>query len=193
MGCGSDKLDFRAAPWAGRWETKGRESTWNRTVSSFSFVVGQGRMPDLGALGPWRAKVPDPHVRTPAPRPQCPPSITGRNLSYILMGGGHSDRKRDVGDFLWAQNNIPVSFIPTPLYHMPSLDMAIMVHSDAVIISAGSFGFWGVSATPPSAAWAAVALRGCGTGLGQRCGGGCYRMRLRRLPCGSAMRRAQWR
>ena len=69
-------------------------------------------------------------------------------MSYIVTGGGHVDREKDAADDRWAKEDNPVAFVRTPLHHAAEVDMAIMANSDAVIISAGSFGFWGVCTAP---------------------------------------------
>ena len=67
-----------------------------------------------------------------------------RNLTFILMGGGRDNRRRDVEDYQWVRRHVSkVPFEEIPLTHRPALDMAIMANSDAVIMSSGSFGFWG--------------------------------------------------
>ena len=66
-----------------------------------------------------------------------------RNFTFIVMAGGHDDRNLDGSDYRFAQEHIKVPYVPTPLRHPPHLDLAILVYSDAVIMSGGSFGFWG--------------------------------------------------
>ena len=66
-----------------------------------------------------------------------------RQMVFIVMAGGNEDRGDDRNDYDFAQKWIPVPFVPTPIQHTPQVDLAIMAYSDAVVISSGSFGFWG--------------------------------------------------
>ena len=66
-----------------------------------------------------------------------------RSMTFILLAGGSEKRAEDHVDYEFARDNIPVPFVPTPINHTPHVDMAIMAYSDAVVISPGSFSFWG--------------------------------------------------
>ena len=66
-----------------------------------------------------------------------------RNMTYIVMAGGNTHRNLDGWDYYFARQHIKVPYIPTPISHPPHLDLAILAYSDAVVMSGGSFGFWG--------------------------------------------------
>ena len=70
-------------------------------------------------------------------------SYPDREMLFIVMAGGNVDRREDRQDYAYARQHIPVRLVPTPISHTPATDLAIMAHSDAVVISGGSFGFWG--------------------------------------------------
>ena len=65
-------------------------------------------------------------------------------MTLIVMAGGHDNRNLDREDYAFATRHIPFPFVPTPVNHPPALDLALMVYCDAVVMSGGSFGFWGL-------------------------------------------------
>jgi len=90
----------------------------------------------------WQAmKVPTDYYRRAIDRIR--EKFPTRNMTYIVMAGGNEARAMDESDYNFADEHIPVRHMPTPLHHASYLDLAILAYSDAVVMSGGSFGFWG--------------------------------------------------
>ena len=70
-------------------------------------------------------------------------ALAPQHVAYVVLAGGNYNRSADVQDYSYAQRSIRVPFVPTPVTHDTQLDLEIMAQADAVVVSGGSFGFWG--------------------------------------------------